>query len=71
MLNVVYTSSGQGKFTMSVFSTSGVNEMTGTYEQEGGTATYRLNVSSLARGVYFLVIRSSSGQREVQRFVKQ
>lgn len=71
MLNVVYTSSGQGKFTMSVYGTSGVNELTGNYEQEGGTATYQLNVSSLARGVYFLVIRSVSGHREVRRFVKQ
>lgn len=71
MLNVVYTSSGQGKFSMSVYSSSGVNEMTGTYEQEGGTATYQLNVSSLARGTYFLVIHTSTGQREVRKFVKQ
>ena len=71
MLNVVYTSSGQGKFTMSVYSTSGVDEMTGTYEQEGGTATYQLNVSSLARGTYILVIRTSTGHREVRKFVKQ
>jgi len=71
MLNVVYTSSGQSKFSISIFNTSGVNEMTGNYTQEGGTATYQLNVSSLARGTYFLVIRTSTGQREVRKFVKQ
>jgi hypothetical protein len=71
MLNVVYSSTDHAQFTISVYSTSGVNEMTGVYEQESGTATYQLNVTSLARGVYFLVIRTSTGQREVRRFVKQ
>ena len=71
MLNVVYQSTDHAQFTISVYSVAGVNEMTGSYTQESGTVTYQLNVSSLARGVYFLVIKTSNGQREVRKFVRQ
>jgi hypothetical protein len=71
MLNVVYQSTDHAQFSISVYSVGGVNEMTGSYTQESGTVTYQLNVSSLARGVYFLVIRTSNGQKVVRSFVRQ
>ena len=71
MLNVVYQSTDHAQFTISVYSVGGVNEMTGDYTQESGSVTYHLNVSSLARGVYFLVIRTSNGQKVVRSFVRQ
>jgi hypothetical protein len=71
MLNVVYQSTDHAQFTISIYSVGGVNEITGSYTQESGSVTYKLNVSSLARGVYFLVIKTSNGQRVVRSFVRQ
>ncbi len=71
MLYVQYQSTGQEQFTITIYNEVGVTEQKSEYEQEGGASTYTLNVSALARGVYVLVIRSSSGQRVINKFVKQ
>jgi hypothetical protein len=71
MLYVQYQSTGQEQFTITIYNEVGVTEQKAEYEQEGGMSTYTLNVSALSRGVYVLVIRSSSGQPVISKFVKQ
>ena len=71
VLNVSYYSSSHDQFTISVYNTSGVNMLTTAYNNQGGQMSFKINVSQLARGVYFLVLKDNNGERLVRKFVKQ
>lgn len=71
MLNVAYQSTDHDEFTLSIVNTSGVILATTAYDNVSGQMNIQLNVGQLARGVYFLVLKDSSGQKMVRKFVKQ